>query len=126
MLRLFLGLRKRDKVRNERMRGTLKMDMFVQNTRQSRLRWCGHVKRRDDEYVGRKVLETQLFGQKVRQSRLRWCGHAKRRDDDYVGRKVLDMQLPWKRKRERPKMRYLDVVKEDMWEVGARDYEVFN
>ena len=36
------------------------------------------------------------------------------------------MQLPGKRKHERPKSRYLDVVKEDMQEVGAIDGEVFD
>ena len=46
----------------------------------------------------------------------------KRRDDDYV---ALEMQLPGKRKRGRPKRRYLDVMKEDMQEVGAREDEVF-
>ncbi len=49
----------------------------------------------------------------------------KRRDDDCVGRKVLEIQLSGKRKRGRPKRRYLDVVKEDMQEVGAREDEVF-
>ena len=37
-----------------------------------------------------------------------------------VGRMVLDMQLPGKRNQGRPKKRYLDVVKEDMQEEGAR------
>ena len=35
------------------------------------------------------------------------------------------MQLPEK-KRGRPKMRYLDVVRNDMLEVGAREDEVFD
>ena len=41
-----------------------------------------------------------------------------------VGRKVLEMLLPGKRKRRRRKRRYLDAVKEDMREVGAREDEV--
>ena len=49
-----------------------------------------------------------------------------RADDDYVGRKELQMQLTGKIKRGRPQMRYLDVVKEDMQEVGAREGEVFD
>ena len=49
----------------------------------------------------------------------------KRRDDDYVGTKVLEMHLSGKRKRGRQHMMYLDVVKEDMQEVGAREYDVF-
>ena len=50
----------------------------------------------------------------------------KRLNADYACRKVLEMQLSVNRRRERPNnMRYLDVVKEDMQEVGAREGEVF-
>ena len=44
------------------------------------------------------------------------------RDDDYMGRKVLE--LPGKGKRGRPKV-LLDLVKEDMQEVGAMEDKVF-
>ena len=52
----------------------------------------------------------------------------KRRDDDYVGRKVLEVQLSVNiiRKRGRPKIRYLDVLKEDIQEKGVREDEVFD
>ena len=41
----------------------------------------------------------------------------------WAERKVLEMKLPGKRRRGRPNRRYLDTVKEDMQEVGARqDY----
>ena len=53
---------KKENIRNEHIRGTLKVDMFGQKVRQSRLGWCGHVKHRDDDYMGRKVLEMQLPG----------------------------------------------------------------
>ena len=46
-----------------------------------------------------------------------------RRDQEYVGRKVMEMELPGKR-RERPKRRFLDVVKEEMGEVGAKETDV--
>ena len=36
------------------------------------------------------------------------------------------MKLPGKRKRGRPKRRFLDVVKEDMEEVGANETDVRN
>ena len=41
----------------------------------------------------------------VREARLRWFG--------CIGRRMLEMELPGRRKRERPKRRFLDVVKED-------------
>ena len=37
-----------------------------------------------------------------------------RRDQVYVGRKMMEMELPGKRKRVRPKRRFLDVKKEDV------------
>ena len=47
-----------------------------------------------------------------------------RRDNEYVGRKIIEMELPGKRKRGRPKSRFLDLVKEDMREVGAKMTDV--
>ena len=47
-----------------------------------------------------------------------------RRDQEHVGRKMIKMELPGKRKRGRPKRRFLDVVKEDMGEVGAKETDV--
>ena len=39
---------------------------------------------------------------------------------------MMEMELPGKRKRGRPKRRFLDVVKEDMAEVGAKETNVKN
>ena len=49
-----------------------------------------------------------------------------RRDQEYIGRKMMEMELPGKRKRGRPKRRFLAVVEEDMGEVGARETDVEN
>ena len=37
---------------------------------------------------------------------------------------MMEMELPGKRKRGRPKKRFLDVVKRRYWEVGAKEKDV--
>ena len=37
---------------------------------------------------------------------------------------MMEMELPGKRKRGRPKRKFLDVVKEDMEEVGAKETDI--
>ena len=49
--------------------------------------------------------------------------HVMRRDHEYVGRKMMEMELLGKRRR-RPKKRFLDVVKEDVGEVDAKETDV--
>ena len=88
MLRFSLGVTRMDKIRNEYIRGTAQ--------------------------VGK-------FGEKTREARLRWYGHIRRKDDGYIGRRMLRMELPGKRKRGRPKRRFMDVVKEDMAEVEVTE-----
>ena len=87
MLRFAMGVTKKDKIRNEYIRGTVKV-----------------------ERLGMKMSEGQL----------KWYGHVMRREQEYVRRRVMKIELPGKRKRGRPKRRFLDVVKEDLREVGAK------
>ena len=91
MLRFAMGVTRKDKIRNEHIRSTVKVERL---------------------------------GMKMREGRLRWYGHVMRRDKEYVGRKMMEMELPGKRKRGRPKRRFLDVVKEDMEEVGAKEMDI--
>ena len=88
MLRCSLGVTRMDKIRNEYIRGTA--------------------------HVGK-------FGDKTREARLRWYGYLRRKDDGYIGRRMLRMELPGKRKRGRPKRRFMDVVKEVEVEVTEED-----
>ena len=47
--------------------------------------------------------------------------NIRRTDGGYIGRRMLRMELPGKRKRGRPKRRFMDVVKEDMAEVEVTE-----
>ena len=91
MLRFAMGVTRKDEIRNEHIRSTIKVEWLEMKMREGRLRWYRHVMRRDQEYVGRKMMEMELLG---------------------------------KRKRGKPKRRFLDVVKEDMGEIGAKETDV--
>ena len=91
MLRFTMGVTRKDKIRNEHIRSTVKVERL---------------------------------GMKMREGRLRWYGHVMRRDQEYVGRKMMEMELPGKRRRGRSKRIFLDVVKEDMKEVGAKEMDI--
>ena len=89
------------------------------------LRFATGVTRKDkirNEYI-RSTVKVERLGWKMREGRLRWYEHVMRRDQEYVGKKMMEMELPEKR-RGRPKRRFLDVVKEDMGEVGAKETDV--
>ena len=77
-----------------------------------------------NEYI-RGTAQVGRFGERRREARLRWFGHVRRKDDGYIGRRMLRKELPGKRKRGRPKRRFMDVVREDMAvvEVTEEDTE---
>ena len=77
MLRFSLGVTKMDRIRNEYIRGTAHVRCFGDKVREARLRWFGHVQRRDSEYIGRRMLRMELPGRRPR-------GRPKRRFMDVV------------------------------------------
>ena len=62
MLRFAMGVTTKDKIRNEYIRHAVKVELLRMQTREGRLRWYGHVTRRDQEYIGRMVMEMELLG----------------------------------------------------------------
>ena len=50
MLRFAMGVMRKDKIRNEYIRGTVKVERLGIKMREGRLRWYGHVMRREQEY----------------------------------------------------------------------------
>ena len=69
----------------------------------------------------RGTAKIAKLGDKLQNARLCWYGHIKRREEDYVGKRIMEMAVPDIRKRGRPKRRWMDLVREDMERVGARE-----
>ena len=58
-----------------------------------------------------KVCRLSSF---LRPTRLHWYGHVKRREEDNVSRKMMDVVVPGKRRRGRPRLRWIDNTREGM------------
>ena len=50
----------------------MKVENIIERCRKARLRWFGHVKRRDQYYVARKTLEMVPHGRRRRRPKQRW------------------------------------------------------
>ncbi|KAK3527818.1 hypothetical protein QTP86_006884 [Hemibagrus guttatus] len=66
MLRFSLGVTRLDRIRNEYIRGTAHVGRLGDKVREARLRWFGHVQRREIEYIGRRMLDMELPGRRQR------------------------------------------------------------
>ena len=60
MLRFAMGVTRKDKIRKEYIRSTVKVERLGMKMREGKRKWYGHVMRRDQEYVGRKMMEMEL------------------------------------------------------------------
>ncbi|KAK3524970.1 hypothetical protein QTP86_011790 [Hemibagrus guttatus] len=60
MLRFSLGVTRLDRIRNEYIRGTAHVGRLGDKVREARLRWFGHVQRRENNIVATPVKEAKL------------------------------------------------------------------
>ena len=63
---------------------------------------------------------------KVQEISLKRYGHVMRREEHCVGRRAMVMKVQRRRKRGRPKRRWLDKVKDDIKEKGLSAGEVYD
>ncbi|KAK3570286.1 hypothetical protein QTP86_017201, partial [Hemibagrus guttatus] len=66
MLRFSLEVTRLDRIRNEYIRGTAHVGRLGDKVREARLRWFGHVQRRENEYIGRRMMDMELPGRRQR------------------------------------------------------------
>ena len=82
------------------------------------LKWMSRVTKLDiirNEII-RGTTKVGKISKKVQVSRLKRYGHVWRREDEYVGKRVMGMEVPGKRRRGRPKRRWLDSIRNDLSE----------
>ncbi|KAK3525706.1 hypothetical protein QTP70_005883 [Hemibagrus guttatus] len=77
MLRFSLEVTRLDRIRNEYIRGTAHVGRLGDKVREARLRWFGHVQRRENEYIGRRMMDMELPGRRQR-------GRPKRSDKRFA------------------------------------------
>ena len=91
IMRFAMGVTRKDKIRNEYIRGAVKVERLGMKTREGRLRWYGHVMR-DQEYVGRKMMEMELPGKRKRGRPKRRCLDVVKEDMKEVDAKETDVK----------------------------------
>ncbi|KAJ8734232.1 hypothetical protein PYW07_014783 [Mythimna separata] len=73
MLRWMCGVTRMDKVRNKCIRGSFKVAPVTEKVEENRLFWYGHVKRRDETHVTKRVLNLHVDGWRGRgRPKKRW------------------------------------------------------
>ena len=100
MLRWMSGVTKLDRIRNEIIRGKTKVGEISKKVQESRLKWYGHVLRRDDEYVGNRLMTMEVQG-KIRR------GRPKRRWLDSIRNDLSERELSREEAQDRTKWRRL-------------------
>ena len=99
MLRWMTGITRRDRIRNEYVRGTTKVTEVSRKVQEGRLRWFGHMMRREEEYVGRRVMNLEVPGRRRRgRPRMRWrdCVENDMREKG-MNVDAVDNRVEWRR-----------------------------
>ena len=79
MLRWMCGVTRRDKIRNEHIRGTTRVVQAAKKITEKWLKWYGHVRRMKGEHIVRRMLDVDIPGKRRReQPNLRWKDACKR------------------------------------------------
>ena len=84
------------------------------------LRWISDVTRMDRIRIEivRRTTRVGETSKKVHERRLKWYGHVMRRDEEYVRKKVMRMDLEGRRRKGRPKQRWMDSVNVHLRDKG--------
>ena len=100
MLRWMVGVTRKDKIRNEYIRGTVKVVEVSRKIQESRLRWFGHLRRRvGEEHIAREAMEMEVQGNRRRgRPKRRWidCINGDLREKN-INQALVNNRTTWKR-----------------------------
>ena len=83
MLRWILGLTLEDRKRNDDIRRVIGVACITDKVREARLRWYGHIQRREEDDGVKRILEADVHGQRSRgRQRKRWTDVVKYNMED--------------------------------------------
>ena len=69
----------KDRIRNEHIRGSLKIASISIKVKEARMRWYGHVRRRGEEDPARRMMEMDPPGARRRgRPKMRWLDCVRR------------------------------------------------
>ena len=81
------GVTRRDKIRNEHIRGTTRVVQAYRKIKEKLLKWYGHVRRMKEEHIVRRMVDVEIPGKRRRgRPNLRWK-YACTRDMTQAGSK---------------------------------------
>lgn len=67
MSRKICDVTRADRVRNERMRGTVKVTELSEKVQERRLHWYDYVMKRDDIYVGKRITAMAVKAEEIQE-----------------------------------------------------------
>ncbi|XP_026683621.1 uncharacterized protein LOC103514996, partial [Diaphorina citri] len=67
MLRWICGVTRLDRIRNEIIRSKIKVTEISKKIQERRLQWYGHVQRREENYIGKKIARLEVKGKRGRE-----------------------------------------------------------
>ena len=78
MLRWSQEKTRKDRIKNETIRGNAKVTPIISVLTQKRLSWYGHVMRRDEMHITKSTLRTTVMGTRPRgRPKMRWLDRLK-------------------------------------------------
>ena len=86
MLRWICGVTLRDRLRNDEIRRRTGVPCITEKAREARLRWFGHVWRKDDDCYLKRIMNAEVYGQRSR-------GRQKKRWRDAVSQDLKTLRL---------------------------------
>ncbi|XP_047986492.1 uncharacterized protein LOC125226544 [Leguminivora glycinivorella] len=103
MLRWAGGVTRLDKVRNDYVRGSFKVAPIVEKVKESRLRWYGHIQRREDDDVVKKVLNIPKSTRGRGKPPATWWNNIKKEmDRDNLSTQTTQKRVLWRKCTGRP------------------------